>query len=635
MSSNIQNNSESVNNGNSKSFQNNQGELSSLDEVDEIKEEEIVDLTHDASKKIMNEILEIRKISERITSEIQNGLNEAHLSITTAEKNIEEISKKANSVSEGAEHKIHNFSEKMNPGTNEGPLKNQVGMINDSLNSANIVEKIEEDLKKARDFAKELDENISENVQRAVESATSELKKAQKYASEANLELETEKSKQTVNNNLCQELNSKNFEFKRVLKSASNILEELTVMQEETNKYSRDIKIKMKELKDKANSLKSSSELFQNNNNSHNIGKIIHNEEIIDTNPINFESSIKKMISHIENNKNITAKSDSKNLNINSVNKTNLKREYFSKIYFRISDQENNNNKPNTILTFNTKEITDQLFEKDEYVSENFVIQMQDDFYENDDKVFISHIEKGKFSYKGYLNGSFKKSEFGIQKFTNDDIYIGHWKNDKIVGNGVYFYNTNEFFKGNFVDEKKSQGLYFKNHGEDTAFEAFLGTFQDDKWIDNGIFFSNKKHDEKYIYRGKFVENKKHDDNGLYYVFNNRMLFKGKFENDKIIKGYIFELVSDYQIKSVIEINYTDSEMKKIQVQREEMYTQIKNVEDFITYLKDFDLEESIKKMAKEVIKLKADTKIEGIMSNDELLELKDRTDSVSTYLIN
>lgn len=49
----------------------------------------------------------------------------------------------------------------------------------------------------------------------------------------------------------------------------------------------------------------------------------------------------------------------------------------------------------------------------------------------------------------------------GVYSFTNKDVYMGTWKNDKFHGDGHYVYANGESYQGKFNDGKKNgRGTY-------------------------------------------------------------------------------------------------------------------------------------------------------------------------------
>jgi len=46
------------------------------------------------------------------------------------------------------------------------------------------------------------------------------------------------------------------------------------------------------------------------------------------------------------------------------------------------------------------------------------------------------------------MKGSDLKQGKGIYFYTNNDVYLGEWKNDKFEGEGVYLFANGERFEG-------------------------------------------------------------------------------------------------------------------------------------------------------------------------------------------
>ena len=60
--------------------------------------------------------------------------------------------------------------------------------------------------------------------------------------------------------------------------------------------------------------------------------------------------------------------------------------------------------------------------------------------------------------FEGQLNLQYQKHGKGIYYYSNGDVYVGEWLNDKFHGKGVYIFNMGERYEGdlqNGVTKKK------------------------------------------------------------------------------------------------------------------------------------------------------------------------------------
>jgi len=232
-------------------------------------------------------------------------------------------------------------------------------------------------------------------------------------------------------------------------------------------------------------------------------------------------------------------------------------------------------------ISLNINTITDDLSTENKYESDKIKLKFSglnfNEFIQKEDSIYLAQL-KNEFSYSGFLNKNFQRSNIGRNDFTNKDIYLGNWRDDKKTGYGIYLYYSEEekaitqLYAGNFhSDGKKFKGFYFNNNNKPfkdgiTSFTSYSGVLDENENLEYGVFLNQA--DEKYksyIYVGKFTDNKKNDINGYYYLYESGLLYIGKLELDEIINGYIYEVTSSKKIKSVVKYNSSNNLKEVIQ----------------------------------------------------------------------
>jgi len=352
----------------------------------------------------------------------------------------------------------------------------------------------------------------------------------------------------------------------------------------------------------------------------------------------NVNTNIGSSSCNAENNNSDAMNLDIRPSSLNKLNDEEIKNNkmlLFSEWSCRLWEDVNEDFNP-IIIKLNIKNITDSLFAKDEYVDGESTIKFSKSFYKENDvsKHFISHITNKNSSYTGFLNNHLHRNVFGINKFLNKDLYIGQWKENKKDGFGAYFYSSdqNEFLIGNFLeDDTGKNGFHYKENSENNGFEAFFGSFLNGELINKGTFLSFKNEKEGYIYHGNFKDNKKEDEAGYYYDFGNEILFRGRFENDNISHGYIYELISGFEIKSVINYNQGG---RKSSLGRDQIIEQIKNVKGFLSDLEKNDFRKFCKIFANKVLDFKKESEADGLITEDKLDALNSRLGKLERFFI-
>lgn len=229
--------------------------------------------------------------------------------------------------------------------------------------------------------------------------------------------------------------------------------------------------------------------------------------------------------------------------------------------------------------------------------------------------------EKEYFTYVGAVNLNFERSELGVYRYQNGDIYLGNWNRNVKEGIGI-FYSTQPFpgasnktfynvYIGNWtcntkngngiylrillnkelndlnnttviinkdvskvnsqnsLDESKSgnqtklphpiSNIFLLNNKQIEKLEIFCGTFKDDEFLE-GVNYFLSENNEETIYYGKMNENyEKNDPDGILVTRHNKFIYKGNFVDNKFIKGYVFNANDDNN--KLFYIEYEDNEI--------------------------------------------------------------------------
>ncbi len=163
------------------------------------------------------------------------------------------------------------------------------------------------------------------------------------------------------------------------------------------------------------------------------------------------------------------------------------------------------------------------------------------------------NIKLDDYNYVGTATKHFKRNGHGLNKFSNNDVYLGNWKEDEKEGFGLQVTTKEndksvDIFIGNWKSGKRMYGLYLWGMKEgqnldDKNFDFFFGNYSEDKYK-NGLYMTSSK-DGFSVYignfeRGKMGEMNKSDQNGFFYSEKENKIFQGKFESDQLREGEIF-----------------------------------------------------------------------------------------------
>ena len=190
-------------------------------------------------------------------------------------------------------------------------------------------------------------------------------------------------------------------------------------------------------------------------------------------------------------------------------------------------------------------------------------IGIYDGYWENDKKQ-----GQGQFIFNNSneYNGNWendKRNGRGKLKFDEGE-YDGEWKNDMKNGEGMIIYKNDKVIKGNFINNKREGDfiisftdnkniieIKFKN--DKIIGEGIYKFYKEDKII-KGIFDENynlikgKLKEKNSEYEGEFNDEYNKEGNGI-LKFNNGIIYDGKFKNNQMDgKGFLCSNEEDYKI---------------------------------------------------------------------------------------
>ncbi len=183
------------------------------------------------------------------------------------------------------------------------------------------------------------------------------------------------------------------------------------------------------------------------------------------------------------------------------------------------------------------------------YRDNEIIIKPWENDTEADEVLYLSEINKGDGKYIGILNSSYERHEIGYNKYSNGDIYLGKWQNDRKFKHGTYLYAPvkkdnyicYELFQGLWKGERKdNHGLYLWRYDDtagNTAFhELFIGDIVNDNYT-RGLYFY-KQNGQNSVYYGRFNDGNKNDDEGYLYSKDNDVVMIGDITGTKFNFGY-------------------------------------------------------------------------------------------------
>ena len=224
----------------------------------------------------------------------------------------------------------------------------------------------------------------------------------------------------------------------------------------------------------------------------------------------------------------------------------------------------------NSKITLDKAAIFKTLDKTGEYKNESLKITIKK--WEDDDVVgnmFIIKIE-GETPFLGVVNGMFEREGFGVNTYSNGDIYFGYFSENQRNKHGIYSYKPklennfilSEYYYGMWKDDyRDGYGIYLWlrenksnepfNNFETSSFKAYIGNISKDIFIKGTLLI--KSENNYYIYHGQFnSEGKKHGDLSFFYSAQKELLLYGTFDNDIFISGYIAKFTDE---GNIIKIN--------------------------------------------------------------------------------
>ena len=224
----------------------------------------------------------------------------------------------------------------------------------------------------------------------------------------------------------------------------------------------------------------------------------------------------------------------------------------------------------NSKITLDKAAIFKALDKTGEYKNESLKITIKK--WEDDDVVgnmFIIKME-GETPFLGVVNGIFEREGFGVNTYSNGDIYFGYFSENQRNKHGIYSYKPklennfilSEYYYGMWKDDyRDGYGIYLWlrenksnepfNNFETSSFKAYIGNISKDIFTKGTLLI--KSENNYYIYHGQFnSEGKKHGDLSFFYSAQKELLLYGTFDNDIFISGYIAKFTDE---GNIIKIN--------------------------------------------------------------------------------
>ena len=203
--------------------------------------------------------------------------------------------------------------------------------------------------------------------------------------------------------------------------------------------------------------------------------------------------------------------------------------------------------------------------------------------WEDDDvtgNMFIIKIE-GNNSFLGVVNGLFEREGFGVNKYSNGDIYFGYFSENERNKHGIYSYKPNiennyilrEYYYGLWKDDyKDGYGIYLWlrenkivspfSDFDNSSFKVYIGNISRDVFTKGTLLIKSGNY--YYVYHGCFnSEGKKHGDLSFFYSAERELLLYGSFEKDDFISGYIANFSDDGNIIKICKYNQGEIIQKK------------------------------------------------------------------------
>lgn len=130
------------------------------------------------------------------------------------------------------------------------------------------------------------------------------------------------------------------------------------------------------------------------------------------------------------------------------------------------------------------------------------------------------------------INNLYHREKFGLNVYSKDSFYIGHWKDNMKHGIGFLKINSNLMYIGKFESNQfNGFGILYDKSNQD----LFFGEFTQGKF-NEGVFCNNES---ELFYRGKIIDGKKNDNFCSLFDSKNGYLFIGEIIDDEFNKGYM------------------------------------------------------------------------------------------------
>ena len=123
----------------------------------------------------------------------------------------------------------------------------------------------------------------------------------------------------------------------------------------------------------------------------------------------------------------------------------------------------------NTIILDKT-EINSKILSSGEYSSDGiyikkYIIQKDEEKENNkeikeDSKKYISKINKEGTEYSGILNNQFQREGYGLEKYSNGDIYFGQFESDLRNSKSIYYFNSEKNEENNNIKTECYMGQW-------------------------------------------------------------------------------------------------------------------------------------------------------------------------------
>ncbi len=183
-----------------------------------------------------------------------------------------------------------------------------------------------------------------------------------------------------------------------------------------------------------------------------------------------------------------------------------------------------------------------------------------------------------KNKYEGNWEND-KRNGKGKLKF-NEGEYDGEWKNDMKNGEGTIKYNNKKILKGNFINDKREGDFivtFLKNKDKieikfknDKIIGEGIYRFYNENKIIKGIFDDNfnlikgKLKEEDSEYEGEFNDEYNKEGKGI-LKYNNGIIYEGEFKNNKMNgRGFLCLNDKDYKLLKDNEILFNNQNIKEI-----------------------------------------------------------------------